>query len=607
MSSIWLIILVILAGGGIGRLAHRLWRDSDAPALDRYVLDISMGMGLLSLVYFAMAACQILSGPWPLILCSVLSILGIPMIADAIRWFRTRSKGGRFITPVTVLWIIVFTGIAATMLIPALVPPTSADWDSLAYHLAVPKLYLQHGGFFYIDLASHSNFPFLVEMLYTPALSIGDAVGAKLVHYLYGVLLAFSVALLAKRHFHPKAAPLAALAIASMPLVMWEATTAYIDLATALYTVLGVYLLLEYLDKPRLHFLVGCGIAAGFAASTKLTGLALFPLLAIWLLIDRFYTNRTIQWKQSLLICGVALLVCSPWYLKTFIYTGSPVYPFFYPIFGGKDWSMSLADNYSKLQAQFGQGHDFASFIFLPYDLTFESWCFYDTPGLFPGPIFLIAVPLLLLARYRSNKLFGLAMFFMAQLVIWFCLTQQSRYLIPAFAILAVIIAAIAYTDERMKYIRAALISVFIATAVFGIVTESDMIKIAYPCVIGHQTRQQYLSQYLWIYPAQEWINSHTPKDAKIALFGDTRGFYLDRPYFWADPGHNLKFTRDFDSADEFLAYLKRQGISYAMVNTCLIPRREDATGTAKHIHDLIDDGRLQVVYESSAVVLKVK
>jgi hypothetical protein len=214
---------------------------------------------------------------------------------------------------------------------------------------------------------------------------------------------------------------------------------------------------------------------------------------------------------------------------------------------------------------------------------------------------------LLLFARYRSSKLAGLAMFFMAQLVIWFCLTQQSRYLIPAFAILAVIIAAIAYTDERMKYIRTALIAAFTATAVFGILTESDMIKIAYPYVVGHQTQQQYLSRYLSIYPAQEWINSHTPSDAKIAMFGDTRGFYLDRPYFWADPGHNLKFTRDFDSADEFLAYLKTQGISYAMINTYMIPSRKNATGTAKHIHDLIDDGRLQMVFEGSAVVLKVK
>lgn len=584
-------------------MARRLWRTDDTPASDGFILDITMGMGLLSLVYFAMAACHVLSRPWPLILCSVLSILGIPIIIDIARWLRTRSK----FTPVTVLWVILFTGIAAAMLIPALAPPTSADWDSLAYHLAVPKLYLQHGGYFYIDFASHSNFPFLVEMLYTPALSIGDAVGAKLVHYLYGVLLAFSVALLAKRHFHPKAAPLAALAIASMPLVMWEATTAYIDLATALYTIIAVYLLLEYLDNPALSYLIGCGIAAGFAASTKFTGIALFPMLAVWLLIDRFCANRSVQWKQSLLLCGAALLTCSPWYLKSFVYTGNPVYPFFYSIFGGRNWTQSLADNYSTLQAKFGLGHDLASFIFLPYDLTFHSARFYDTPGLFVGPIFLIAVPLLLIAKYRSAKLFGLTMFFMAQLVCWFALTQQSRYLVPAFAVLAVIIAAITYTEKSLGNARKAFYAIFIATAAFGVLTLSSLISQSSPYVFGSQTRQQYLARALPIFPAQQWINTHTPTDTRVALFGDTRGFYLDRPYIWADPGHNSTFTRDFDCADEFLAYLKTYQISYIMINTHIFPSRDQSSGTAKLIYEAIDNGRLQMVFEGSAVVLKVK
>ncbi len=104
-------------------------------------------------------------------------------------------------------------------------------------------------GFYYIDFASHSNFPFLVEMLYTPALSWTDPAGAKMVHYLYGVLLVLAVVMLVRKHFMPKAAPLAALALVGMPIVLWEATTAYIDLATALYTVVAVYLLLDYFDN----------------------------------------------------------------------------------------------------------------------------------------------------------------------------------------------------------------------------------------------------------------------------------------------------------------------------------------------------------------------
>ncbi len=88
-----------------------------------------------------------------------------------------------------------------------------------------------------------------------------------------------------------------------------------------------------------------------------------------------------------MLLMGVALLVCSPWLVKSYIYTGNPVYPFFYSVFSGKDWTGELARGYSTLQANFGLGNDFASFLLLPYNLAAYSWAFYDTPGLYVGPI----------------------------------------------------------------------------------------------------------------------------------------------------------------------------------------------------------------------------
>lgn len=617
MESIWWLLLLILAGGGLGRLARGLWRAKDEPCLDRFVLDVSMGLGMWALVFFAMAALRILSAPGvggvrPFLLTAAVGlILGMVVIVGnemplLVAWLKQRP----WPSLVTILWVVLFICLALVVLIPALAPPSGGDWDSLAYHLALPKLYLQHGGFYYIDFASHSNFPFLVEMLYTPALSLDDPAGAKMVHHLYGVLLVLAVVMLTRKHFSAKAAPLAAIAIAGIPMVMWEATTAYIDLATAVYTVLAVYFLLEYFDKAELRSLVGCGIAAGFAASTKMTGLALIPLLGLWLLIDRWAVERRVEWKRALIFAGVALLVCSPWYIKTLIYTGSPVYPFFYSIFGGRDWTAELARNYSTLQAKFGVGHDLASFLYLPYDLAFHSDRFYDRPGLFVGPIFLVAVPLLFFARYRSRKLLGLTLFFVAQLAIWFALSQQSRYLIPMFALLAVIIAAIAYCDERLRITRVALYVVFAATAVFGVLTLVPLVRSAAPVVFGSETQDHYLSRMLPIYPAQKWINTHLPTKAKVALFGDTRGFYLDRDYVWADPGHNARFTRDYASLNDFISYLKLQGITHAMINFRVFPRRIGSTGSAALVYGAIDGGRFEQVYgdeTSPAAVYKIR
>lgn len=619
MNTIWYLPWMIVAGCGLGRLARRSWRLKDEPWLDGFVLDTSFGLGVLSLVFFAMAALHVLPLPAPSLVGPYMALvlaglIGLPLVAgnavpSLIEWFKQK----RWPSLPTAVCVIVFICLALVVLVPALAPPSGSDWDSLAYHLAIPKLFVQHGGFYYIDFASHSNFPMLVEMLYTPALAMHEPAGAKMVHYLYGVLLVLAVVMLVRKHFNAKGAPLAALAIAGMPIVMWEATTAYIDLATALYTVVAVYLLLDYLDKSELRSLVWCGAAAGFAASTKMTGLALIPMLAVWLVVD--HVVAALRGRQAgtetgrygrvfihaLVLCGVGLLVCSPWYIKSLIYTGNPVYPFFYSIFGGKDWTQELAHNYTMLQRHFGVGHDFASFMFLPFDLTFYSTRFYDTPGLFVGPILLVAVPLLLVARCWSRKLVGLLVFFIAQLAIWFAFTQQSRYLIPAFAILAVIVAAVAYSDQRLRVTRVALYTVFAATALFGVWLTGFAIPSATPVVLGYETADQYLSRTLPLYSAEEWINNNTPRDAKVALFGENRGFYLDRDYVWADWGHNARFTRKFASVDDFIVYLKRQGVTHAIVDFVFLPKPEKATGTAKLVYEAIGEGRFETLAEEES------
>ncbi len=557
-----------------------------------------MGLGMLSLVFFAMAATHSLTSvSTQTVLLCLAFVLGLSVVAyDAAKVVENWAKQKRWPSLSTCIWVLLFVCLAAIVLIPAMAPPSGSDWDSLAYHLSIPKLYLQHGGFYYIDWSSHSDFPFLVEMLYTPALALNDPAGAKMVHYLYGVLLVLAVVALVREHFGPKAAPLAALGFVSVPLVLWEATTAYIDLATALYTVVAVYLLLDYLDKAELRSLVGCGIATGFAASTKMTGLTLIPLLVLWLLIDRWSIVRRIEWKRGLAFCGVAFLTCSPWYIKSLIYTGNPVYPFFYSLFGGKDWTADLAQNYTGLQANFGAGHTLGSFLMLPWDLTMHSERFYDTPGLFIGPILLIGAPLLLVARYKSRKLLGLTLFFLAQMLIWFKLTQQSRYLIPAFAILAVSIAVIVYSDERFKIARKAMYVAFAASALFGVFTLVPSVRSSAPVVFGSETRDEYLTRTLPIYTAEKWINENTG-NAKVALFGDTRGFYLDRPYVWADPGHNKRFTRDYDSAEDLVSYLKSQGVTHVLVDFRFFPPPQGAGGTAKIVYQAIDSGRFEQAF----------
>ncbi|MCE5322091.1 glycosyltransferase family 39 protein [bacterium] len=600
LLAIIFLFLLVFAATGAGRVACSLWSRKSDPAGERFIVDTALGLGVLSLVFFVISAAQLLKTPLLVVVFFVFTCIGIFSIinkhygalsefrAFVISCFRDKKLSG-------IVSAILLAIIAIAVLIPALAPPSMSDWDSLAYHLSVPKLFLNHGGMYYISFMSHSNFPMLMETIYTLPLQFDNPAAAKMVTYLTAVLLVASVMLLTRKHFSSKAAPLAAIAFAGMPIVMWLATTAYIDIAMALYTVLAVHLLLNYLDQPERHYIIGSAVAAGFAASTKMTGLVIIPLILAWLLIDRFCSQgRKIEWKNGLAFVVAALIVCSPWYIKSVIYTGSPVYPFFYSVFGGRNWTAELAHNYSTQQSLFGMGHGLAAFLMLPYNLAFHSEKFYDTAGLFVGPIFLVGLPVLLLAKYRSRKLVGLTLFFLAFLITWFALTQQSRYLVPGFAVLAVLIAALAYSDGRFHISYYALWSVFLLTAVFGILTLCSAITNTAPVVFCRESRDEYLSRTLDIYPADQWINENLPADAKIALFGDTRGFYLDRAYVWADPGHNAEFTRYFASPKKLVRYLKSRGVTHVLINYSFYPQWGKGT---QAVYGAIDKGLLEQIY----------
>jgi hypothetical protein len=96
------------------------------------------------------------------------------------------------------------------------------------------------------------------------------------------------------------------------------------------------------------------------------------------------------------------------------------------------------------------------------------------------------------------------------------------------------------------------------------------------------------------IYPAQRYMNKRLPRDARVALFGDNRGFYLDRRFVWADFGHNLEFARRFDSAAEFVGYLKSRGVTHAMVNFTFYPKRGKDDNV---LYAAVDSGLFEQIY----------
>ena len=79
----------------------------------------------------------------------------------------------------------------ASIIILSWVPPVSRD--ALTHHLAVPKLYLKHGGIHEIPSVTFSYYPMNLDLLYLIPLYFGNDIIPKLIHFLFGLLTAWLI------------------------------------------------------------------------------------------------------------------------------------------------------------------------------------------------------------------------------------------------------------------------------------------------------------------------------------------------------------------------------------------------------------------------------
>ena len=597
---------IVSSGYGIGTLVSKLFTSKDRSKGEIFIINSSFGMGFLSILYFFFSSLQLLKKPFIYIMLGItliFSLYGLFLISkNLILAFKRSLKESKEKTPKKsnklhmLMLATMIVGLSITA-ISALAPSVSEDWDSLAYHLAVPKMFLEHGGFYYINFTSHSNFPMLQELLYIPSIFLGYPVGAKLLSFWFGIFAIITAGYIISRYFNKTAVIWTSFIIFSMPIFLWSITTAYIDIASAFFVLLAVYFTFSYIDTKNKKDLIACGLAIGFTASLKMTGIQFILLFPLWILIDNAINAKHINWKNILYIIIPALIICMPWYIKTFIFTGNPVYPFFYEIFGGRDWTQELATTYSNKQSLFGIGHNLQSFVMTPLQMTIKPKDFYDQPGLYIGPLLLIIFPCIcLLVQVHNRKLFGLGAIIIIQYLIWFAMSHQSRYLMPMFLCSAVFIPAILYSINGIKLIRGALIFVFAVAALSGM---SRMYAMAfnydrYSVITGQITNDEYISKYFKSYSCNKYINS-LPKNQEIlvGLIGDTEGFYLNKPYVWADSSHNKIFNHQYKTPEELVKTLIKNKITHVIVPFGFpgIGKRDNATGNNLMVFEALDKG----------------
>lgn len=249
-------------------------------------------------------------------------------------------------------------------------PPIA--WDTLAYHFAIPKIYMQEKAVTYIPFMFHANWPQNMEILFTVGHILSGPLTAQAIAFSYAFVLLYAVFLLAYEMAGARAGLLAAAVVAAFSVFKREAVNGYVDCGVAMFTVAALYGVIRLKKTGSMFYLYASAIAAAGAASVKILGLFSPLITALLVLLLPFLgkdENPEFKIKDAAIFSVVAFIFFFAWYLKSWIDAGNPVWPFAYKIFGGLNWSKELSDYRALYYDTQGSGKGLIQLLKLPYTL----------------------------------------------------------------------------------------------------------------------------------------------------------------------------------------------------------------------------------------------
>ena len=269
-----------LAVLGLGVLVARVIAPRPTSVGEWLILRVAAGAGSLGSALSALAGLGLYTPGTVRALILVLAAATCVLALASLRRARTLQ----FTLPRARdwLWVVVTVGTVLYAGFCALAP--EVQYDALWYHLELPRRWLASGHA--IDDVNDyvSLYPLGWDLLFGAALTLDGPVAAKLLHWMMLPACGAVAGLLARMSV-PRASPwLAAAIFVTAPTVFWEATTAYIDLALALYVGVAIYALLRAHETDDHRWLGVAGLHLGFACATKHLGLvalaAILPVFA---------------------------------------------------------------------------------------------------------------------------------------------------------------------------------------------------------------------------------------------------------------------------------------------------------------------------------------
>lgn len=493
--------------------------------------------------------------------------------------------------------IIFLLALISSIAILSYVPPVSKD--ALTHHLAVPKLYLNHGGIYEIPSLEFSYYPMNIDLLYMIPLYLGNDIPAKYIHFIFALLTGWLIFDYLKRRINNLSALFGALLFLSIPIIVKLSVTVYVDLSLVFFSTASILFLLKWAEKDfQLKYLIISALSCGFALGTKYNGLILLFLLTLFIpfIYSRYFQNSTRSQYRAIyygvFFLFISLLLFSPWLIKNFVWTNNPLYPLF------DNWfNPANVDSINSIgpfaQRRMLYQESLWETLLIPLRIFFQGQD--NNPRYFDGKLnpFLVILPFFAFYRRKNDPselqreikiLFAFAILFL--LFAFFMRDMRIRYITPIIAplvILSVFGLNKIYRFEKKEYsetsrkIRIGLVSMLVCFMLFlnaRYIVEQFRYIAPLSYISGRVGRDEYIEKYRPEHAAMQYANKNLSDNTRIfGIFLGNRGYYSDREIIFFNVKSFQKTIGNAVSAEMLLNDFKKKGITHLIIGFDLFNR----------------------------------
>lgn len=534
---------------------------------ERLTLAFGLGIGLLGWAGFFLALANSIGTR------ELTALLGL--FAFGIFFLKPGAGSRLTIEKPDAYHIALISGIAVVLgfdLLEALAPP--ADGDSLAYHFALPKSFLAHGGLFPVYQAIEGTIPLLQQMTYLSALGTGGEKTLTLWTMATGWAATALIYVIARRFVSNAWSLCIALVFLSTPAVLYSGGSGQIEVRNAVFVLVAALAITEVWRTGRFRYVILAGLAAGFFAASKYTGLIFAFSCGCLLLFQRRWLAHGLTYSLALAAAG------SQWYAWNWWNTGDPVFPLLFNVIDyapGVPWNAAVHSAYKASIEETPLAKNLFWFFGYPIKATLFAHPAFESLRVGFGPMALLLLPFSVIAiwvfknRVVTHPLMVFGGICLLAYALWFFVgpSQRLRHLLPLYPLLLICFSVSAVkAANHAPALAPPLVAGFALTVFLQIGGASLFAENYVRFVLSGEGRAAFLRRNVSEYEAIAVSEKHLSPGDRILVTNRQLIYHFNVPVFYANPSEQavIELHAQADDPVKFWKQLRAQRISHLLL-----------------------------------------